>query len=105
MEVKALRGHAKFYLNTIGENSYLGNAFTTIGLDEAGSVWSADLVSGNDTLAEEAFYVMEKKNTTQREFCYGCWYYLTVVVDTVEDAEYRIWFQRLNDRGIDIWEI
>ena len=45
LEVKALTGFVKVYMNHIGENSYLENAYSVIGMNEESSEWFAYLDS------------------------------------------------------------
>lgn len=39
------------------------------------------------------------------QFCYNCEYFVTAVVQTAEETEFRVWFQQLNDNGISITEL
>ena len=39
------------------------------------------------------------------KFCYNCWYLVTVVIDTPEEAQYRVRFQRIKDSGSETSEL
>ena len=45
IDVKVQSGSARVYLNHISETSYLENAYSVIGLNQANSEWSANLDS------------------------------------------------------------
>jgi len=49
------------------------------------------------------FLRSDKDKTPQ--FCYNCWYYITVVVENPADTEYRVWLQRLPDKGTNMTEL
>lgn len=39
------------------------------------------------------------------QFCYNCWYYLTVVVSNSSENEFRVFFNQLQDSGTDLLDL
>jgi hypothetical protein len=71
-----------------------------IPLSQYDASWSAEL-NANTNKKSQSVSVFRKDTRTQPIFCYNCWYYLTVIVESSAKASYRVFFQRLQDLGTD----
>ena len=106
LEVATLKGDAKFYLNRLSETDYQENGFSGIGLNAFNSAWVADLsTTVNGKESETSLQLTRSDTDSYPDLCYNCWYYITVVVDTPVETEYRVWFSRINDSGSEMAEL
>ena len=107
IEVKTRSGEANFYLNRVSETDYQENAFSAIGLNAFNSAWTAQLTANSEVrLADISEIKLTREDTMSvPQFCYNCWYFISVIVDQPEEVEYYVWVQRLEDTGSELPEM
>jgi hypothetical protein len=81
VDVKAITGEASFFMNEISETNYQNNAYTGIALNAGTAEWSAKV---NSTAGSDVAEVTLNRSdlNSYPKFCYNCWYYVTVHVET-----------------------
>jgi len=90
IDFKTIGGSYKVYLNSIGETQYDKNVFTAVGLNAWNADWWAN-VSSKEGERDTASVLLRRADTDSKpEFCYNCWYYLTVLIDHPEPTAYKI---------------
>jgi hypothetical protein len=92
--VTSFSGAAAFYLNVISEENALENAVSAIATSKSNSIWSASPASGYSSQFSSSV-----KNTTYSAFCYNCWYYLTVQINSTNLTQYKIQFSQVSNNG------
>lgn len=104
--MKAFSGVASFYLNRVSETSYEENGFSAIGLNANSAEWGVKLY-GNSTDGGDLASISLTREDTQKipQFCYNCWYFVTVIVDDPQATEYRVWIQNSRDTGTEMLEL
>ena len=100
VNVKVTAGAADFFLNKIGETNYEENAISGLPLGAANSQWHAKL-NRTENFWQDSVTVLKIDTESYPQFCYNCWYYLTVKVNHTESTTYRVFFQELADSGSD----
>ena len=94
-------------MNRVSETDYQENAFSAIGLNAFNSAWTAQLTANSEVrLADISEIKLTREDTMSvPQFCYNCWYFISVIVDQPEEVEYYVWVQRLEDTGSELPEM
>jgi len=92
-------------MSQISETNYQNNAYSGIVLNAETAEWSAK-VNATTVGGDVAEVTLNRSDlNSSPKFCYNCWYYVTVLVETSAETEYRVWFQRLSDNGTEMPEL
>ena len=100
LDLKITKGEAEFFLNAIGETTYEENVISGLPLAHENSQWSTKLRKKNDEW-KDSVTVLKYDTDQYPQFCYDCWYYLTVKITDPDSTTYRVFFQSLQDEGSD----
>jgi len=92
------KGAADFFLNAIGETSFEENAISGLPLSAANSMWFTylDIEDGDD---QDSVTIYKYDTEVYPQFCYNCWYYLTVKITEPEETKFLAIFASIKDIG------
>jgi hypothetical protein len=82
-------------MNNQGEERYVNNGFLAQALNTNNSRWTTNI---NNTNKEKVLRILSTQEATG-DFCYFCWYYVTIKSNVTGNQKYRIVISNLDTAG------